>query len=88
MTGPERVRGRARPPKLRLAREGYNSAFSLLPRGCLVLFTARRMADRALTYAESTADAFRRATLLDEVHSRLDEGAADRAEAVGTRPSA
>ncbi len=46
------------------------------------LCDARRMADRALTYAESTADAFRRATLLDEVHSRLDEGAADRAEAI------
>ncbi len=46
------------------------------------LLDARRMADRALTYAEAEADAFRRATLLDEVYSRLDERAAERAEAI------
>ncbi len=46
------------------------------------LLDACNMADRALTHAESPADAFRRATLLDEVYSRLDERAAERADAI------
>jgi len=43
---------------------------------------AVRMADRALTFAEDSQAAFARATLLDEVWSRLDERAADRADAI------
>ncbi len=43
---------------------------------------ARGMADRALTYADVLEDSFRRATLLDEIHSRLDERAAERTEAI------
>ncbi|MBM4356815.1 MAG: protein kinase [Deltaproteobacteria bacterium] len=43
---------------------------------------ALKMADRALTYAEALEDSFRRASLMDEIHSRLDERAAERAEAI------
>jgi tetratricopeptide (TPR) repeat protein len=43
---------------------------------------AMKMADRSLAFAEDSTTAFRRATLLDEVHSRLDERAADRADAI------
>ena len=46
------------------------------------LTDAVRMADRALTFAEGREEAFARATLLDEAWSRLDERAADRAEAI------
>jgi serine/threonine protein kinase/tetratricopeptide (TPR) repeat protein len=46
------------------------------------LTDAVRMADRALTFAESERDAFSRATLLDEIYSRLDERAAERADAI------
>ena len=43
---------------------------------------AVKMADRALTFAEDPEDAFARATLLDEIYSRLDERAAERGEAI------
>jgi len=46
------------------------------------LVDARKMADRALTFSNSNEDAFRRASLLDETFSRLDERAAERAEAI------
>lgn len=46
------------------------------------LLDAQRMADRALTFSDVREDAFRRATLLDEIHSRLDERAAERADAI------
>ncbi len=46
------------------------------------LTDAVKMADRALTFAEDEKFAFSRATLLDEVYSRLDERAAERAEAI------
>ncbi len=46
------------------------------------LTDAVKMADRALTFAEGNEEAFARATLLDEVWSRLDERAADRADAI------
>ncbi len=43
---------------------------------------AAKMADRALTFATESESGFARAMLLDEVYSRLDERAADRAEAI------
>ena len=46
------------------------------------LTDAMKMADRALTFAEDKKFAFSRATLLDEIFSRLDERAAERAEAI------
>ena len=46
------------------------------------LTDAMKMADRALTFAEDERFAFSRATLLDEIFSRLDERAAERAEAI------
>ncbi len=46
------------------------------------LTDAMRMADRALTFAQDERFAFSRATLLDEIYSRLDERAAERADAI------
>lgn len=46
------------------------------------LTDAVKMADRALTFAEDERFAFSRATLLDEIYSRLDERAAERADAI------
>ena len=46
------------------------------------LTDAVRMADRALTFADEPQVAFVRGTLLDEIYSRLDERAAERAEAI------
>lgn len=43
---------------------------------------AMKMADRALTFSEGNEQAFERATLLDEIYSRLDERAAERGEAI------
>lgn len=43
---------------------------------------AVKMADRALTFADEAETGFARATLLDEIFSRLDERAAERAEAI------
>jgi eukaryotic-like serine/threonine-protein kinase len=43
---------------------------------------AVKMADRALTFSEGREAAFDRAMLLDEIYSRLDERAAERAEAI------
>ena len=43
---------------------------------------AVRMADRALTFAEGRETCFARATLLDEIYSRLDERSSERADAI------
>ena len=43
---------------------------------------AVRMADRALTFAEGRESAFSRATLLDEIYSRLDERSSERSDAI------
>ncbi|MEM1029147.1 MAG: protein kinase [Myxococcota bacterium] len=46
------------------------------------LVDAVKMADRALTFAVDPRVAFGRATLLDEIYSRLDERSAERSEAI------
>src|SRR5581483_12029421 len=61
---------------------GYWEAAARRALAANALRDAVKMADRALAFAEDPKIAFRRATLLDEVWSRLDERAAERAEAI------
>src|SRR5690606_27351649 len=52
------------------------------------LGNALTMAERALDFAETREDAFRRASYLDEAHSRLDPRASDRETAISAMESA
>src|SRR5690606_24319346 len=49
---------------------------------------ALNMAERALGFAETKEDSFRRASYLDEAHSRLDPRASDRETAIAAMESA
>lgn len=51
------------------------------------LSDALTMAERALDFSESNEDSFRRASYLDEAHSRLDPRAADRETAISAMES-